>query len=110
MKWNIKTFVVYVSSFSLKSIHLDREAQIALLLTKNVNILDKYSDFANILLIQQTSVLSERTKLNQYAIELQDDKKLPYRPIYSLKLVELKTLKTYILSGKWLHSVFHVTY
>ena len=34
--------------------------------------------------------------INKYTIELQDGKQLPYRLIYSLRSVELKTLKTYI--------------
>lgn len=39
--------MLYVTSFylSLMLIHLVKEAQIALLLTKEVKILDKYSDF-----------------------------------------------------------------
>ena len=36
------------------------------------------------------------TRINEYAIELKNDKQPPYRPIYSLGLVELETLKTYI--------------
>lgn len=40
--------------------------------------------------------LPENTSINEYAIELKKSKQLPYRPIYSLKLVELETLKTYI--------------
>ena len=36
------------------------------------------------------------TKLNEYAINLEDGKQSPYRPIYSLSLVELKTFKIYI--------------
>lgn len=35
-------------------------------------------------------------KINNYAINLINSKQPPYRPIYSLKLVELKTLKTFI--------------
>ena len=41
-------------------------------------------------------VLLERTKLNEHAIDLKDTKQPLYRPIYSLGLVELETLKTYI--------------
>lgn len=43
-----------------------------------------------------TIKLLEHTKINNYAINLIDDKLLLYRLIYSLKLVELKTLKIYI--------------
>ena len=38
----------------------------------------------------------EYTKLNKYAINLEYDKQLPHGPIYSLSLVTLETLKTYI--------------
>ena len=41
-------------------------------------------------------VLSECTELNEHAIKLEDSKQPPYGPIYSLGLVELETLKTYI--------------
>lgn len=34
--------------------------------------------------------------MNKYVIILIEDKQLSYKPIYSLKLVVLKTLKTYI--------------
>lgn len=40
--------------------------------------------------------LPENTSINKHAIKLEDDKQLPYRPIYSPDPVELKTLKTYI--------------
>ena len=41
-------------------------------------------------------VLSERTELNEHAIDLKDGKQPSYGPIYSLGLVKLETLKTYI--------------
>ena len=34
--------------------------------------------------------------MNEHAIELEEDKQLPFGPIYSLGPVELETLKTYI--------------
>lgn len=34
--------------------------------------------------------------MNNYVIKLEDCKQLPYGPIYSLGLVELEILKTYI--------------
>ena len=40
--------------------------------------------------------LLENTGINKHAIELEEGKQLPFRPIYSLGLVELETLKTYI--------------
>ena len=40
--------------------------------------------------------LSENTRINEYAIELKKGKQPLFNPIYSLELIELKTLKTYI--------------
>ena len=96
MNENIKVFVIYVSSLSLESIYLNKKAQIASLLTEKITVSDKYSDFANVFSEQQALVLPEWIKLKQLAIELQDDKQWFYELIYSLELVELETLKTYI--------------
>ena len=41
-------------------------------------------------------MLPEHTGINDHAIKLEDSKQPPYKQIYSLGLVELKTLKTYI--------------
>lgn len=89
----VEVFAVYIFSFSLESIYLDKKAQIAFLFIEKVIILDKYSDFANIFLEQQFQVLPKQTELNQYTIKLQNGKQLFYRSIYSLKLMELETLK-----------------
>lgn len=35
-------------------------------------------------------------RINEYAIELIDGKQSFYKPIYTLSLIELETLKTYI--------------
>ena len=67
-----------------------------LLLAEKVIVLAKYADFANIFLEKSANVLPKQTRVNQYTIKLEKGKQLPYRPIYSLRLVKLKTLKTYI--------------
>lgn len=41
-------------------------------------------------------MLPKYTKVYIYGINLKKSKQLPYRPIYSLRLVQLKTLKTYL--------------
>ena len=74
----------------------NRVAQIAFLLTKKVKIPDKYSDFANVFLEEKALVLPECIELNEYAIDLEDNKQPPYGSIYSLGPVKLETLKTYI--------------
>ena len=67
-----------------------------MLVAKKVLIPTKYSDFSDVFLQEKASILPEVTELNQHAIKLQEDQQLLYRPIYSLGLVELGTLKTYI--------------
>ena len=92
-----ETFVAHVASLNLApGIHLDRAAQIAFLLTEEVKIPDEYSDFTDVFLEEKALVLLERTELNEHAINLENGKQPPYGPIYSLGLVELETLKTYI--------------
>ena len=59
-----------MSYLSLKSIYLDRKAQIASLITIKVIIPDEYSGFTNAFLEYQALVLLKQTKLNQYAIKL----------------------------------------
>ena len=94
---NDKAFVVHVSSLGLRmSIHPIREAQLALLLTENVIVPVKYSDFADVFSEKSADILPERTRANEYAIKLQKSKQPPYRPIYSLQPVELEILKIYI--------------
>ena len=78
------------------TIHPACKAQIALLIIKEVTISAKYSDFTDIFAKKLAEVLFQRIKINKHVIELKESKQPPYRPIYSLKLVELKTLKTYI--------------
>ena len=60
------------------------------------SIFTKYSDFVNIFFSELVSKLSEQNGINDHAIKLVDDQQLSYRPIYSLKPVELEILKTYI--------------
>ena len=40
--------------------------------------------------------LPENTEINEHAIKLEEGKQPLFRPIYSLELIELETLKTYI--------------
>ena len=40
--------------------------------------------------------LLEYTKINDYSIDLLNNKQIPYSPIYGLGLIELEMLKTYI--------------
>ena len=46
--------------------------------------------------MENTAELLENTRINKYAIKLEKDKQSSFRLIYSLRLVELETLKIYI--------------
>lgn len=53
----------------------------------------EYSGFADVFSHKPAAKLLEHIGINDHAINFVDIKKLPYRLIYSLELVELKTLK-----------------
>ena len=91
--------MLVTSLISKMIIHPARNAQIALLLAEKVNVLVEYTDFVNVFLKESAKVLPKRTGINEHAIELEEGKKLPYRPIYSLGPVELETFKTYIMTN-----------
>ena len=78
------------------AIYLAKKAQIALLVTKKVQILIKYLDFLDIFLKKKALILLKTIKSNQHAIKLQEGHQSLYKPIYSLGLIKLKILKTYI--------------
>lgn len=94
-----KVFVIHVATITSEmAIHLVHEAQIALLKGKKalVTVPAEYSDFADVLSEKLVRVLPEHTEIKTHTINLKKGKQPPYRPTYSLGLVELKTLKTYI--------------
>lgn len=95
---DIKTFVIHISSFNLKPMTIDpvRKAQTASLLTEKVTVLVEYLNFAEVFSEKWATKLSKHFDLNKHLINLKLNKQPPYGPIYSLGLVELKTLKTYI--------------
>ena len=94
---NSKTFVVHIASLNLVlKIRLDKKAQIASLLTKEVKISEEYSDFTNVFSEEKVLILPERTELNEHVINLENGKQPPYGLIYSLGPIKLETLKTYI--------------
>ena len=78
--------------------HFFRRPQISGLIVKEAltNILVEYSDFADVFSPDLVSELFKHTKINDHAIELVNSQQLLYRPIYSLGLIELETLKAYI--------------
>ena len=103
-----ETFVVYVASLSSNTlpsfsplelnVHPSRRPQVSDLIAKEAltKIPAEYLDFADVLSPDLTSELPEQIRINDYVIELVDGQQPPYDPIYSLRPVELETLKTYI--------------
>ena len=61
-----------------------------------IKVLAKYFDHSNIFLLENIAKHLENTKINKYAMKLEKGKRLLWRPINSLELVELEILKIYI--------------
>ena len=79
-------------------VHGNEPIQIAALNQKEAStkVPAKYLDFSDVFSAKEALMLPEQTKLNEHAIELEEGKQPPYRPLYSLGSVELETLKSYI--------------
>ena len=105
---NSETFMVHVAIREQKEmpVHFERQVQIetqsgvqvgALLFDKApTEVSAEYSDYSNVFSAENAAKLSENTGINGHAIELEESKQPPFRPIYSLGQVELETLKIYI--------------
>lgn len=97
-----KTFVVYIAYLTSLNpsieIHPSCHTQITLLKANKafIIILSKYIDFVDIFSLNFTAKLPEYIKINNLLINQVDGQQLFYKSIYSLKSVELETLKTYI--------------
>ena len=93
-----ETFVVHMSALNMmdSSVHLSWQAQISLLDIKKVTIPFKYTDYTNVFSLGSAAELPEHTGINDHSIDLIDDKQPLYSLTYSLGLLKLKTLKTYI--------------
>ena len=94
-------FVVHVSALSVNlgdEVHPLKKAQIAYLKIDEaiINILSKYTDFAVVISPKLAAKLSKHMGINDYAIELVDDRQPVYGPIYNLSPMELEMLKAYI--------------
>ena len=95
-----KTFVIYVAIRKQEKmpVHSKRQAQVRALLFNEAptKVLAEYSDYSNVFLAENIAELPENTRINEYAIELEEGKQPLFGLIYSLGPVELETLKTYI--------------
>ena len=97
---NSETFVVHVAIREREEmpVHSERQAQVGALLFDKAptEVPAEYSDYSNVFSAENVAELPENTRINKHAIELEEGKQPPFGPIYSLGLVELETLKTYI--------------
>ena len=77
---------------------MKKQAQIrALLFNKALNEVPvEYSNYNNIFLAENVAELLKNSRINKNIIKLEESKQLLFRLIYSLKLIELEILKTYI--------------
>ena len=94
-----EAFVVYIASLSVGfriAIYLARKVQIGVLDIKKVIVSSEYSDYTNVFSKASAVEVYKHTSINDHLIDLIDGKQPLYGPIYSLGLVELKMLKTYI--------------
>lgn len=89
------TFIVNTSS---NLVHLSCRAEIALLKANEVPtaIPSEWTDFTDIFSLEMVAELLEYTKIYDHAIQLIDSNKPSYKAIYNLRLLKLRTLKTYI--------------
>ena len=94
-----ETFVLHVAALvelTTMPIYSSRQAQVVLLTSKKTGILAKYSNFSNVFSSDSAAELPEQTGINNHSINLLDDKQSSYGLIFSLGLIELEMLKTYI--------------
>ncbi len=96
-----EAFIVHIAALSINSgdeVYLSKKAQIAHLKVDVApsKVPSRYADFADVFSPKLAAELSEYIGINNHTIELVDDREPPYGPIYSLRLVELGTLKAYI--------------
>ena len=103
-----ETYVVHVGSVSSDAlpsssplelnIHPSCRRQVSGLIAEKAptKVPAEYLDFADVFSPNVAYELPEHTGINDHAIKLVNGQQLPYRPLYSLKAVELKTLKAYI--------------
>ena len=68
----------------------------ALLLAKEASISKEYADFLDTFSKESITMLSKYLDIDKHAIDQEPYKQPPYRLIYSLDLVKLEILRTYI--------------
>ena len=95
-----KIFVIHVVIWEREKMpmYFERQSQIRALLFNKAptKVLAEYSNYNNVFLVEYVAELPENTGINEHVIKLEEGKQPPFKPIYSLELVELEILKTYI--------------
>ena len=79
-------------------VYSKKQAQVGALLFDKAftEVLAEYSDYSNVFSAKYAVELLDNTGMNEYAIQLEENKHPVFGLIYSLKPVELENLKTYI--------------
>lgn len=92
-------YVAFLACFDLGlEIHSFRKIQMVFLKAhgNSISIFSKYADFSHIFFKDLRIKLPKNTKINNCAIDLFVGQQTVYGLIYSLELIQLKTLKIYI--------------
>ena len=78
--------------------YFKRQAQVRTLIFDDapIKVLAEYFDYSNVFSAKNIPELLEHTRMNEHTIKLKEGKQSPFGSIYSLSLVELEMLKTYI--------------
>lgn len=92
-----KVFVVHIAYLSTKILlYPAYKAQIAQLNPEKITVSTKYLDFIKVFLKKVAIKLFKHFDINNHSINPKPGKQLHYQPIYNLRQVKLKILKTYI--------------
>lgn len=97
-----ETFVVYVAALEASQLAMLIHHSWAPLLAAlqqyktPTKIFSEYTEYSDVFFANLALELPKNIDINKHPIELIEGKQLPYWPIYSLSLVQLKTLQTYI--------------
>ena len=77
-------------------VYSKKQAQIGVLPFEKAStkVLAEYSDYSNIFSAKNAAEFPKNTRINKYIIKLEKSKQPSFGPIYSLRPVELETLKT----------------
>ena len=95
-----KTFIVCMAIRKQEEmpVHSKKQAKVKALIFDKAptEVPAEYSNYSNVFLVGNTAELLEHTKMSEHAIKLEEGKQPSFGPIYSLDLLMLEILKTYI--------------